>query len=386
MEETSKGSRFAKPAPEIGNPVTNFPDEPRFHSLPPFPGGRLSLSLETILPGVTDDAEQAGALAFHALGDTGGIHGAETQNAVAAAMQDQIAQADWRERPRFLFHLGDVVYLNGESSQYVAQFYEPYQYYDAPIFAIPGNHDGEVAANAREDMNAETALHGFMQNFCSPTPKRFFKHRSTMTQPYCYWRLEAPFVHVIGLYSNIDGQLDRRGEQRQQDWLIEQLKSAPADKWLVVAAHHPCFSLDQTHGGYVEILSAMDAAFLAGDRAPDLVLAGHVHSYQRFSRDFLGKTPPYIVAGAGGFANSSRSLHKLQRGLAIDRLPFTTARPSVRLESYDVMNAGFLRVTASAARLKADYFSVSFDDPPIRSGSAKDSITIECGRTPKSAR
>jgi len=384
VNENVKGSAFAKIAPEIGNPVTNFPDEPRFQPAPPFGGTSFNLPLEAVLPGVTDQSEKAGALVFHALGDTGGIHGNETQNAVAAAMQDQVADADERERPRFFFHLGDIVYLSGESSQYVAQFYEPYQYYDAPIFAIPGNHDGEIAG--RKDLESEPSLQGFMQNFCASLSKRLFKYRSTMTQPYCHWVLEAPFVHIIGLYSNIDGQLDRRGEQQQRDWLVERLRTVPSDKWLIVAAHHPCFSLDETHGGYVEILSAMDSAFLASDRAPDLVLAGHVHSYQRFSREFRGKTVPYIVAGAGGFANSSRSLHKLQRGLTIDRLPFMTALPTVRLESYDVMNAGFLRVTAEAQRLKVDYFSLSFDDPPIRSRHPRDSVTIVSQTAARTAR
>jgi predicted phosphodiesterase len=375
VNEDVKGSAFAKIPPEIGHPVTNFPDEPRFQPPPPLAGAKFNLPLEAVLPGVTEQAEKTGALVFHALGDTGGIHGNETQNAVAAAMQDQIADEKQRDRPRFLFHLGDIVYLSGESSQYVAQFYEPYQYYDAPIFAIPGNHDGEIAG--RENPECEPSLHGFMQNFCSPAPKRLFKYRSTMTQPYCYWVLEAPFVRVIGLYSNIDGQLDRRGEPRQRDWLVERLRDTPSDKWLIVAAHHPCFSLDETHGGYVEIQAAMDSAFLASGRTPDVVLAGHVHSYQRFSRELEGKTLPYIVAGGGGFANSSRSLHKLQRGLIVDRLPFVTALPTVQLESYDVMNAGFLRMTAEAKRLTVDYFSVSFDDPPIKAQTPRDSVAIE---------
>lgn len=381
-----QGSLFAKPAPELGNPVTNLPEQPRFQPLPPFSGTNFALPLDRILPGVIEEAEKAGGLVFHALGDTGGIHGNETQNAVSAAMQDQIAKSDWKERPRFFFHLGDVVYLNGASSQYVAQFYEPYQYYDAPIFAIPGNHDGETAVEPHGDREPEPSLSGFMQNFCSPTPRRFFKYRTTMTQPYCYWRLEAPFAHIIGLYSNIDGQLDRRGDQSQQDWFIEQLRSAPTDKWLVVAAHHPCFSLDETHGGYVEILSAMDAAFAAADRAPDVILSGHVHAYQRFSRDFFGKSLPYVVAGAGGFANNSRSLHKLQRGLAIDRLPFATTLPSVRLEGFDVLNAGFLRLTARPETLTVDYFSVSFDDPAVVSKSPRDSVVVECGNARKTAR
>ena len=36
---------------------------------------------------------------------------------------------------------------------YYAQFYEPYAHYDVPIFAIPGNHDGEV-----DDPSAQTSL------------------------------------------------------------------------------------------------------------------------------------------------------------------------------------------------------------------------------------
>jgi predicted phosphodiesterase len=380
-----QGAAFAKPSPELGNPVTNVSEQPRFLPLPLFTGTSRALPLEAILPGVTEQSRKAGRLVFHSLGDTGGIHGSETQNAVAAAMQDQIAKAEKSARPKFFFHLGDIVYFNGQSKHYIEQFYEPYQYYDAPIFAIPGNHDGDTAARPGEEPESAPSLSGFMQNFCSQTPSRFFKHRTTMTQPYCYWRLEAPFVHIIGLYSNVDGQLDARGSYQQQSWLVEQLASAPADKWVVVAAHHPCFSLDAAHGGYAEILSAMDAAFAASNRLPDVVLSGHVHSYQRFSR-VLGETSlPYIVAGGGGFANSSRSLHKLQTGLVVERLPFQTTHGAVALESYDVMNSGFLRLTADPDRLTIDYFSVSFGDPPVTSSGPKDSIAINYRNAKKTA-
>ena len=38
----------------------------------------------------------------------------------------------------FLYHVGDVVYYMGEINRYFDQFYEPYEHYPAPIFAIPG--------------------------------------------------------------------------------------------------------------------------------------------------------------------------------------------------------------------------------------------------------
>ena len=172
-----QGASFAKPSPKLGNPVTNVSDQPRFETLPPFSGTSLTLPLEAILPGVAEELREAGRLVFHALGDTGGIHGVEAQNAVAAAMQNQIIEANQSFKPRFLFHLGDIVYHNGQSKHYIEQFYEPFQYYDAPIFAIPGNHDGDTAIRLGDQQDCGPSLSGFMQNFCSPTPSRFFKHR-----------------------------------------------------------------------------------------------------------------------------------------------------------------------------------------------------------------
>lgn len=164
-----------------------------------------------------------------------------------------------------------------------------------------------------------------MLSFCSSKPDRSFKYRSTMTQPYCYWQLNAPFVNIIGLYSNVDGLLDARGTTQQLSWLIDQLKQAPRDKWLIVAVHHPCFSLDDFHGGYPEILSALDSAFAKAGRNPDAVLSGHVHNYQRFARNMGGVSVPYIVAGNGGFANTLKAFHKMQTGLQLDHLPLQTS-------------------------------------------------------------
>jgi hypothetical protein len=136
---------------------------------------------------------------------------------------------------------------------------------------------------------------------------------------------------------------------------------------------------------YAEILSAMDAAFAASNRLPHVVLSGHVHSYQRFSRVLDEASLPYIVAGAGGFANSCRSLHKLQTGLVINQLPFPTTQRTVALESYDVMNSGFLRLTADPEHLTIDYFSLSFDDPPVTSSGPRDSVSVRYRNTKKTA-
>jgi hypothetical protein len=381
-----KGASFAKARRPVGEPVSPAAAHARFIPPPPFTAQSLTLPLDAILPGVTDEVTAAGKLVFHSLGDTGGIHGTVTQDAIAAAMQAQIDNADAASKPRFLFHLGDVVYFNGQSENYLSQFYEPYQYYGAPIFAIPGNHDGDTAIRKGDQPDNETTLFGFMENFCSPVPQFLFKHRQTMTQPYCYWKMEAPFVHFIGLYSNVDGLLDARGTSQQQNWFIEQLKTVPADKWLVLAVHHPCYSLDSMHGGYEEILNALDAAFAAADRIPDAVLHGHVHDYQRFSRSYgRGVEIPFIIAGAGGYPTSEASLHKLQDGLATVRLPYQTTRTGVTLAGRDVTNSGFLRLTADPNTLTIDYFSVSFDDPAKVSPRPADSVAVPARGSRKAA-
>jgi len=193
-------------------------------------------------------------LIFHSLGDTGGIHGDDVERAISNAMEQQISESeDKKQAPAFYYNLGDVVYYNGESSLYNSQFYEPYQNYHASIFAIAGNHDGDTHTRPGDPVDTEPSLFGFMRNFCDTISNHDSPYRPTMTQPYVYWTLNTPFATIIGLYSNVDGTLDARGTSEQLQWFQQQVQSAPADKALIVAVHHPPYSLDTTHGGYPDI-------------------------------------------------------------------------------------------------------------------------------------
>ncbi len=137
-----------------------------------------------------------------------------------------------------------------------------------------------------------------MTNFCDSTPSYspFSSYRKTINQPWPYWVLNTPYATIIGLFSNVDGSLDANGSTEQLDWFIAQLKNAAKDKCLIVTIHHPCFSLDTSHGGYPLILQDMDNAFKKANRYPDATFSGHVHNYQRFTRTIKGKKIPYIVA------------------------------------------------------------------------------------------
>jgi hypothetical protein len=350
-----------------GDPVAQLKEMMHFEPVPKPAPSSLSVPLSIFDPKANHAAEQAGKLVFHCVGDTGGIHGTATQDAIAVAMEEQITGAAAGEAPAFFYHLGDVIYFNGQSTLYKSEFYEPYQYYRALIFAVPGNHDGDTQAQKGDLPDTEPSLFGFMQNFCDTTPQHVSPYRMSMTQPYVYWSLDAPFVTIIGLYSNVEGSLDARGRNEQQQFLEDQMKNASKDKKLLITVHHPPFSLDSAHGGCPDILSALDRAISTSGRIPDAVLSGHVHNYQRFSRKIEGRTIPYVVAGAGGYANDARSMHKLQKGLNKPALPYQTTLSDVTLESYEQDEPGFLRVTATSKQLKFEYFLVPFSGaPPAR--------------------
>ncbi len=347
----------------VDDPVA-APKEPLPFEPPPATNlVNLVLPLDVVDPAASQAATAANKLIFHCVGDTGGVHGTATQEAIAKAMEDQFPK-DGSLKPAFFYHLGDVIYFNGQSQNYNAQFYEPYQYYPALIFAIPGNHDGDSHAQPGDQPDTEPSLYGFMQNFCDSAPHPVNPYRQSMTQPYCYWTLDAPLVTIIGLYSNIGGSLDARGTNEQQQWLQDQIQAADPAKKLLIAVHHPPYSLDSAHGGCPDILNALDRAFIAANRVPDAVLSGHVHNYQRFSRNLDGREVPYLIAGAGGYANDERSMHKLQKGLPAG-LPLKTTQPDVRLMNYNEKDPGFLRVTVEPGGITFEYFAVPFNGSPV---------------------
>ena len=364
--------QFGKARRPIGDPVAEAKEPLRFETPPPpATPGNFHLPLEAIVPEAAAEATKNKKLVFHCVGDTGGIHGESVQTMIAEAMEAQIAKTKGANQPAFFYNLGDVVYFNGVSREYKWQFYEPYQYYPAPIFAIPGNHDGDTHVLKGDPPDPEPTLTGFIRNFCDSSPREA-SHRPTTTQPYVYWTLDAPLVTIIGLYSNVEGSLDARGRSEQQQWLTAEMKAAPPDKKLLITVHHPCFSLDSVHGGCPDILAAIDSAIVASNRVPDAVLSGHVHNYQRFSREIDGKRVPYIVAGAGGYANTPKAMHKLQKGINTS-LPYQTTRTDVRLENANHEEPGYLLVTVTDADITFDYFIAPFDES---APSKFDTITV----------
>lgn len=315
--------------------------------------------------------DNAGELSFHCVGDTGGVKASEAQQIVAYWME---ADLSGEGAPSFLYHLGDVVYYNGERREYYPQFYEPYAQYGAPILAIPGNHDGDPL-----DPKVEPSLAAFVENFCASQPRLTLEaqevQRDAMTEPNPYWTLTSPFVTVVGLYTNVPegGRLD----QDQQDWLQAELAAAPTDRALIVAMHHPIYSADAHHGGSAYMGGVLDAAIQAAGRVPDAVLTAHVHNYQRFTRSLEGRQVPYVVAGAGGYWH----LHYMAKDEQGRQLvvPWQTPDPNVTLAAYTEDRHGYLRLTVGKHKLAGSYVTVPRPQESWRHGpvAVADSFVVD---------
>lgn len=350
--------------------------------LEPVPPARSTTPMEladVIGADAVNKIASAGKIVFHAVGDTGGIDKPEFQFAVADAMADDLSSG-----AAFWYHLGDVVYYFGQDQYYFDQFYDPYRNYNAPIFAIAGNHDGAVFRGEKEK-----SLAAFLANFCTPQPAQSADgqgaYRTTMDQPGVYFTLNAPFVKFIGLYSNTseggtEGVISgSKAGNAQLAFLKRQLQQARAERdqgkgrALVIATHHPPFTGSAQHVPSPTMLKQIDAACDAAGIQPDLHLSGHAHLYERYTRTVAGKQIPYIVAGMGGYYNLP-GLKPPARRPVPPQAPMSGTDASgnpLTLEVFDDTNFGFLRITVSANAISGEFIAV---DPGTRKVKVADSF------------
>jgi DNA repair exonuclease SbcCD nuclease subunit len=278
---------------------------------------------------------------------------------VATLMKGDLTKPD-AARPRFFFHLGDVVYFNGQISEYYGQFYEPYDHYDIPIFAIPGNHDGDPIDSS------QTSLDGFVEYFMTPAPRINPESkdaaRATMQQPNVYFTLNYPFVTIVGMYTNVPehGSID----SVQQQWLTHEFATAPADKALILALHHPIYSFDDHHSGSTAMADAVQQAINDSRRVPNMVLTGHVHNYQRIERSIVKTPTPFMVIGHGGYFH----LHGINADKDVED-PNTHAK----LVEFNKTNHGYATLSVDAENISGTMTTI--DETKYKGAAEADTFT-----------
>ena len=361
---------FAQPQPSpdpttFKNPVTdqNYTEIANLEPVPQPVGGAVEPILTLAQTyGSAGEAkvaaiQQAKQIVFHSVGDTGSVIGPDTQSLVADKMVSDFDEENSADVPSFFFHLGDVVYYFGEAEYYYDHFYEPFRNYPAPIVAIPGNHDGVVYA-----ADPAPTLFAFLRNFCAPTPAPSTDAgglvRTSMIEPGVYLTFDAPFMRILGLYSNVledPGVISSQGgtnslDDRQITFLTTALKRVKSENYagaVIIAVHHPPFTADSTHGGSPQMLADIDSACTPASVWPHALFSGHAHNYQRYTRTVNAIQIPFLVAGCGGHSPLASMRGTYRTPYKID--------DTLTLESYDDTDYGYLRVLVNAQTLTIEF-------------------------------
>ena len=349
---------------------------------------RMNLA-EILGDSVTQTVQAAKVISFHSVGDTGATkvgHLADEETVTDMMAAD--VEAGGASAPAFLLILGDVVYNFGEAKYYYDQFYDPFRVYDRPIFAIPGNHDAAVYGDTSTS-KAPPSLEAFLRNFCASkpglSPDAGGLMRSVMTQPGVYFTLDAPYVSIIGLYSNVlegPGVISSQGNKypisdAQLQFLeAELVRLKPSrmagERAVIIAAHHPPLSADAKHGGSTGISNDIDTACQKAGLWPDAVLSGHAHLYQRFTRRVANQEIPYIVSGSGGY-NA-----KAQANVRVPKAPFTNGDTTLEIDP--VVEYGYLTVTVdmtSAAKQMTIAFNATKSGASMKPVRSLDQVTVD---------
>ena len=353
--------------------IAAIDDQEKFKPVPAANGEYpYRLDVKKILPDIGDHK-----IVFHMAGDTGTLRLPNFQQGVIAEMVNQYDETvKSEERPRFLFHLGDIVYNFGQASGYYDQFFNPYRNYPAPIFAIAGNHDADIDPS---DKNKPQSLAAFRTVFCDteshPLDLAGDTGRKSNIQPGVYWILETPLADIIGLYSNVPKFGNIQNEQRK--WFIEALKtSAASKKAIIVCLHHSPYSADTNHGSSIHMQAILDGSFREAKVLPDIIFSGHVHNYQRFNKKYNDKKIiPFIVAGSGGYAD----LHPLAQPGDREFPDDSCLLDDVELQNYCDDAHGFLKISiekkSNKITINGEYYVT--DETPAR---LYDSFALEVDR------
>ncbi len=317
-------------------------DQAGIQPLPsPYTPGRVTAA--TV--GIVDPGAE---LTFIVIGDHGGINNPTPQDAVAAALAQEKDCA-------FVYTVGDVVYFNADPDQYGPQFYEAYAHVRLPFVGIPGNHDSDTT-----DDPSRLPLDTFMANFCAKTPDsppadpQDEYGRDTQTQPSHDWALDLEAVTIIGCSSNAPsgGYLF----PEQISWLTTAVRESRPDVPLIFAAHHPVYSVDAYHGGSAKMGAYLDQIFGVAERWPDIVLAGHVHDHQIFTRTQSGVEPTptkYIVQGNSGYYHLHALAGDYTRGMDLG--------DGIVCDYADASQWGYVKLTVKGGVISGEYVQVARD-------------------------
>ena len=228
------------------------------------------------------DAALPKPLTFIAYGDVRFTDPSETQASVPAVRQLLVAEIA-AQHPAAVFVSGDLPWHGGTVNDYAVYLAETARWREQRLRIYPalGNH--EFAGCAEADC---------LDNWWSVFPE-LRGHR---------WYSVQLGSRVRALAVDSDTSLLEGAPQR--DWLESELQNLPASvQFVLIWLHHPPLA-DLATGALSDhdprpnetLLADYLGRIQASLRARILVVAGHIHNYERFERDGI----TYLVSGGGG--------------------------------------------------------------------------------------
>ena len=181
-----------------------------------------------------------------------------------------------KEKPDFLVLTGDLVGTGSSDADWQVLDHETEVWRQAGIHVFPvlGNHDTSGAS------------------------QYFSRFPDVRNRPW--YAVRTGNCYFIMLNSNVNSP-----DSQQWKWLVQQLENVPQGvQYLFVVQHHPALtrSSDRMPGGGHSVRPVDERlASLLEERQkqlkiPVIVLAGHVHNYERYLRDGV----MYVTTGGGG--------------------------------------------------------------------------------------
>ena len=250
-------------------------------------------------------------VSFIVVGDTG--EGDASQYAVVRPLLARGQDTD------FMVVCSDVIYPAGDVEDYDAKFYEPYERYPRPIYALPGNHDwydglvgfmhhlckAEVSALPATQERASSLREWLRRRLwrrpANKGPQGLPERRRTedgwrSDQRSPYFAIETGPLLVVGIDTGMGGAIDRE----QGEWLRR--ISREVDKPKLLLTGKPLYVDGEHHPYPIEGGGTVDEIVRAPEHNYVAAVGGDIHNYQRYSVRVSGRETPlyYIVSGGGG--------------------------------------------------------------------------------------
>uniref|UniRef100_A0A0C9QVC6 Purple acid phosphatase n=1 Tax=Wollemia nobilis TaxID=56998 RepID=A0A0C9QVC6_9CONI len=222
-----------------------------------------------------------------------------TQLPVAFAIAGDLGQTNWTkstlEHVREMEH--DVFLLPGDLSyaDWNQPFWDTFGKLVAPLastrpwMVTEGNHEYEGIPIIMKDP------------FKAYNARWRMSYEESGSSSNLFYSFEVAGVHVLMLGSYADFQ---KGSE-QYKWLQGDLKRVDKARtpWLIALVHASWYNTNEAHMGEgEEMRKAMEELLYAAN--VDMVFAGHVHAYERFTRVYNNKAdargPIHITIGDGG--------------------------------------------------------------------------------------